>query len=71
MTKKYIKNITGEKGTKYPIPVTLAFKEDGKKIELKAGEQTETKMNGTNISGNRLVLITEEKTKLKKDKEVE
>ena len=76
MVKKYIKNITDdttkiiqELGRPYK-PATLAFKEGGKLITLKPGESVETKLNGENISGYRLKLVTEDEVK-KKKKEVE
>lgn len=65
MAKKYIKNITGEKGTRYATPLILAYKEDGKKIELKAGEQRETKL--TKSLSHRLVLVEEESKSNKKE----
>ena len=57
--KMYIKNVTGDPKGKYPVPKILAFKEDGKKIVLKAGEQAETKLK-KGLS-KRLVLIEEGK----------
>lgn len=74
--KKYIKNITDDNKTVIPglgrpySPATLAFKEGGKKITLKPGESAETKLNGTNIDGRRLKLVTEDEVKNKKKKEV-
>ena len=66
MGKKFIKNITGAKEGKYKLPQTLAFKEDGKKIVLKAQEQAETKLE-KGLS-HRLVLIIEDEKKEKKVK---
>jgi len=69
--KKYIKNVTDSKdivpglGRPYS-PAVLAFKEKGKKITLKPGESAETTMNGSNISGMRLKLVTEDEVKGKK-----
>ena len=75
--KKYIKNITDdnktiiqELGRPYS-PATLSFKEGAKKITLKPGEYEETKLNGSNIDGLRLRLVTEDEVKEKpKKKEV-
>ena len=69
MVQKYIKNITGDKASKkYFEPQTLAYKEEGKKIVLKAQEQHETKL--TESISHRLVLVTEDEIKSKKKKEV-
>ena len=64
--KKFIKNVTGAKEGKYTLPQTLAFKENGKKIVLKAQESVETKLE-KGLS-HRLVLITEDEKKEKKVK---
>ena len=58
MVKKYIKNITDDKSFGYK-PMTGSFKENGKKIILKPGEQAETKLNGDSIDGHRFKLVTE------------
>ena len=58
--KKFIKNITGEKTGKYSEPQTLAFKEFGKKIILKSGEQAETKQWTESLS-HRLILVEAKK----------
>ena len=71
--KRYIKNVTDSKevipelGRRYR-PRTLTFKEDGKLIEIKPGELIETKLNGENVSGRRLRLVTEDEVKKKKEK---
>ena len=69
--KKYIKNITGDPNGKYPEPQTLAFKEFGKKIILKAQETAETKQWTKDLS-HRLILVTDNEIKSadKKKKEV-
>jgi len=60
MTKKFIKNITDDKSLGYEA-TDLSFNELGKRTILKPGETFETKLNGENIDGKRLRLITEEK----------
>ena len=63
--KTYIKNVTGAKEGKYKEAQTLAYKENGKKIELKAQEAKETKLT-KNLS-HRLVLVKEDEVKKKKE----
>ncbi len=63
--KTYIKNVTGAKEGKYKEPQTLAYKEDGKKIELKAQEAKETKL--AKRLSHRLVLVKEDEIKKKKE----
>ena len=56
--KKYIKNITDDKSFGYS-PMTGSFRENGKKIILKPGEQVETQLDGQSIDGHRFKLVTE------------
>lgn len=71
--KKYIKNVTDDNTTVIPAlgrpysSAILSFKENGKKVTLKPGDSVETKLNGTNVSGKRLKLVTEEELKGKKE----
>ena len=75
MVKKFIKNVTDDNKTviaelERPYsPAILAYKEDGKKIELKPGEMKETKLTEEDIGCGRLRIITEDKTKKTKESE--
>ncbi len=64
--KNYIKNITNEKGF---MPVGLAYRENGKVINIKPGEKIETKGDGSNLGDEKkLVFLKEEDKKIKNTK---
>ena len=67
MVKRYVKNITG--GKEFPIAVELAYRENGKVINIKPGEKKELKTD-IDVLGNEKKLIYVEKDD-KKTKEVE
>ena len=67
MGKRYVKNITG-KGD-FPIAVELAYRENGKVVNIKPGEKIEIKTD-KDILGNEKKLIYIEEKENKKIKEV-
>ncbi len=67
MGKRYVKNITG--GKEFPIAVGLAYRENGKVVNIKPGEKIETEGDGSNVGNEPKLVYFEEKSN-KKDKEV-
>ena len=67
--KKYIKNITGTGD--FPDEQEMAYKENGKIIPIKAGEQIETKLDERAIGSERRLVIVTDKDDKKKTKESE
>lgn len=68
MGKRYVKNITG--GKEFPIAVGLAYRENGKVVNIKPGEKKELKTD-KDVLGNekKLIYIEEDNKKTKEVKE--
>ncbi len=66
MGKRYVKNITG--GKEFPIAVGLAYRENGKVVNIKAGEKKEIKTDKDILGNEKKLIYIEEDKKTKEVK---
>ncbi len=66
MGKRYVKNITG--GKEFPIAVGLAYRENGKVVNIKPGEKIEIKTDKDILGDEKKLIYIEEDKKTKEVK---